>query len=176
MSRIVKVLTDNVTEQRILEAILRHRPYWDSLKMDSGLGGTSILSIGSSSLLRNPEQPVAMVLNADTEKPAEIKKLHNGIKGYMSFSAPEYWHLALAIPKVDAWALADGRFRRAFEETPHSEYDRYNRAIAMKELTEHEPFDVEALRRSNAEFRRLDDFLVASTRTLAGAKAPAVRS
>jgi hypothetical protein len=175
MPKIVKVWTDNLPEQRFLEGILRHRPYWNSLRIDSGLGGTSVLTIGSSSLLRDPEQPVAMVLNAETEKPAELGELRKSIKSYMSFSAADNWHVALAIPKVDDWALADRRIKRAFEETPHLARDRYNRAVAMKKLTEKEPFNVDALRRTNAEFRRLDDFLVRQTQT-AEALAPAVRS
>ena len=168
MTQAIRVWTDNLPEQRFLEAILRHQSYRNAIVVDSGLGGTSILSIGSSALLRHPEQPVAMVLNADTEVPSEVKELRDGIVGYMGYGPRDNWIVALAVPKVDEWALADERIRREFENSQTLRNDRYNQAIAMKKLTEKTPFDVTALRRSCHEFRLLDEFLEQHAESFAG--------
>jgi len=159
MAATILVLTDNVFEQRFLEAILRHQPYREALEFESGLGGTSILTRGSSRLLRDPARPIAMVLNSETEQPGELAEIRESIDGYMSFCSKEYWTAVLAIPRLDAWALADERIRGIFEGRDDLRTDRYNQSVAMSELTDREAFDVEALRRSSEDFRRLDAFL-----------------
>jgi hypothetical protein len=154
VAQTVQVWTDNLPEQRFLEAILRDRRDRGEIRIDSGLGGTSILSIGSSALLRHPDRPIALVLNTDDEDPDE---LHGYINRYMPFLPT--WHAALATPKVDDWAMADDRVKQIFETKPHLKRDRYNRAVEIGKLVEDEPFDVESLRRISEEFRGLEDFL-----------------
>ena len=152
----LKIWTDNVQDQCFLESILRHQSYSDAIEFDNGKGGTSLLSIGSSSILVAPERPIALVMNAGTDDPAEIADLRRIIKGNIPWGT---WVAAIAVPNVDAWALADLRIERIFSDAPYLALGRYKRAVAMKELTKTEPFDVDAIRRINDDFRRLDDFL-----------------
>lgn len=154
MAKLVQVWTVNLPEQRVLEAILRDRILRKEIVIESGLGGTSILSITSSILLREPDQPVALVLNAEGEEPGELHRL---IYRYMP--GLDTWVDALAVPDVDAWAWADPRLAEIFRSRPRLAEDRYHRAAEIGGLTSEVPFDVAALREKEEEFRRLEEFL-----------------
>lgn len=154
MAKLVQVWTEDLPEQRVMEAILRERLDRREISIETGAGGTSILSITSSRLIRDPQQPMALVLDAEGEEPTELHRL---IYRYMP--AVDTWVDAVAVPDVDAWAWADPRLAEVFRSTPGLAGDRYRRAEAIGRLTGEIPFDVAALRETDEEFRRLEEFL-----------------
>ena len=83
------------------------------------------------------------------------------------------WHVALAIPRIDAWALTDDHIREEFDrirQDPRTaatdgsrekiERANYlNLAAQMKSFVQSRPFDLENLKRKSRQCRELCEFI-----------------
>src|SRR5579884_785003 len=150
-----RLIVENLAEKRFAEALLR--PY--RLRIDDALTTSGAVALAELSLLEHPEQPVALLLNAGTEEPERIEELRATVKRILARAAPEGWFVALAIPRLNAWAVTDPRIRRAFEEEEATRSDYFNQAVRIGPLTTRQPFDATALRQANEDFRGLLRFL-----------------
>lgn len=168
----LRLLIENLAEQRIIEGIFRDEVERGLIQVQRCWESSSAISVAQSSLLQRPDEPVALVLNTHIVDPVEIEEEWRGpVLRLLSETATQDWHAAFAIPRLDAWAVADPRIKRAFGEDESKLGPRtyYDRAVRFADLTKREPFDRGALYRSNAEFRGLADFI---QRQLASAHAP----
>jgi hypothetical protein len=111
------------------------------------------------SRLEHPEIPVAVLLNANTEDPSEVEQLRATVKRILARAAPEGWYVAVAVPRLDAWAITDPRIRKDFESWMEGKGNYFHRAVRMPDLTRETPFDPTELLRSTPDLRGLVDFL-----------------
>ena len=158
MSR-VSVWTEDRAEQHFLEAIFAESIASGIVTVRSGLGRSPAISFVQSSLFEHPERPVALVLNTETEDLSEILAQRGTVSRILARASSSGWHLALAIPKLNAWAKIDPRIAAAFEADEATREDYYAQASRIRDLTRRRPFDVEALRAKSREFRKLEDFI-----------------
>src|SRR5688500_7078178 len=98
----VRLITENLPEQRFLEAIfLREVDDLKTVEVDSALTASAATGIAEYALMEHPERPVALVINTDTEDPEEIEEEVRGpVHRILAQITPTGWHVALAIPKV----------------------------------------------------------------------------
>src|SRR4051812_25188647 len=105
----VRILAENLPEQRFLEAIFREELEHDLVEISSWLTSSAVIGIAQRTLLEQPERPVALVLNTNTRDPREIDVQGRTVRRILARITPDGWHVALAIPEVDVWVLADPR-------------------------------------------------------------------
>jgi hypothetical protein len=129
------------------------------IPIDGGHTHSGAISHAEVSLLEHPEQPVAVLLNAGTEDPIAIKETRGAAMRILARAYPENWCVALAIPRLNAWALTDPRIREAFEADEATRKNYYAQAARIGALTKNRPFDDSVLRRDNADYRGLVEFL-----------------
>jgi hypothetical protein len=156
----VRLLVENRPEEKIAEAIFRREVESGLVEVDSGLTTSGTIALAELSLLEHPDRPVALVLNTRTENQEKIAELHETVPRILSRTAPpDRWQVALAVPRLDAWAWVDPRLRAALEarEVLNKDYSRL--ADELVKLTRKHPFDVEALAQASPDFRGLLDFI-----------------
>jgi hypothetical protein len=168
----VRILTNNRAEELFLKAILKPRVDQGQIRVDSYLLSDAAISIARQSLLEHPERPVALVLNADTTDSRKASRDRGSVERILGSAYPLNWFVALVVPKVSAWALADPRIKSDFETGKSTRTNYYEQAVRIGELVKETPFDVDALRRVSPEFRGLEDFI----NRYAGAPKAAVKS
>jgi hypothetical protein len=119
------------------------------------------LTWAQGSLLMHPERPVALVLCSETEDRRAIITMKDAAQRVLASGKPTGWHVAMAVPRLDAWVMVDPRIREAFEadELTRDPQNYYGRSLKIGELTKDKPFDVALLRQESAEFQGLEEFL-----------------
>src|SRR5438132_5984776 len=96
-----RVFVENLPEKRIAEAILgRYHP-----EIVDGFTASAATALAELSLLEHPERPVAVLLNTRTEDPAEIDEVRSALRRILARASPSGWYVALAVPRLDAWAM-----------------------------------------------------------------------
>jgi hypothetical protein len=146
-----------LADKEIAEALLRPYPA-EVIKVGSDSGA---ISKAQASLFHHPERPVAVLISADTEDLSRIeyeRGATNRVVGRYAQCGP--WYVAIAIPRLDAWAMTDPRLREALQPPPGGKLTYPDRAARIKELTQDEPFDATELLRTNADYKGLVDFLL----------------
>ncbi len=161
----VWLLTENLPERRFLEAIFADRRAAGDVAVRDYLVRSAAIGMAKLSLLEQPELPLALVFNTQTEDPIEIEEQRGTLQRILAACALQGWHVALAAPRINAWALADPWIKQQFEDRPETDPRRqdqgmyYNQAIRIGELVQRRPFDVEALKAVSPEFRSLNKFI-----------------
>jgi hypothetical protein len=156
--RKVRTLTDSPAAERVLKAILK--PWVDRKEIHiSYLLGSASIVLARQSLLEHPERPVALVLSADTTNAQKAFEDRASVQRMLGSAYPDNWYVAIVIPKVSAWALADPRIKSEFDAGELSKSSEYQQAIRISELVKEKPFDLDALRKVSPDFRGLEDFL-----------------
>jgi hypothetical protein len=159
----VRLLAENLPDQRFLEAIFRPQIDQGLLKVDSGLTTSGAISIAEFSLLKDPDQPVALVLNTHTSDEEKIADLLGSVRRILSRTVSSNWHVALAIPRLDQWAMKDPAVKAAFDSSPATSKNHnslyVDRAVRMADLVRKKPFDRAILARESVQFRALEEFI-----------------
>lgn len=158
----IRLLVENLPDQRIVEGILKQEIDEHHVHIDRGWDSSTVVSIAEFSLLEHPERPVAVIINTKTSEPAEIEDEFRGpVRRILSRAAPQGWHAAFAVPRLDEWAMADDRIRNEFErvEAQRGDNSYPDRAVRFAALVNQEPFDREALCQSCEEARELFKFI-----------------
>jgi hypothetical protein len=171
----VPLLAENLPQQRYLEAIFRDLISGSRVKIRSGLGRDSALAGAESLILMYPDRHVAVVLEANSGDSEVIREFDRSSRHRLSLTdaSGESWHLALAIPRLDAWALTDGQILHEFnrirqdpasakDERTREAIDRnnyLNLAARINEFTQARPFDLENLKRKSRQCRELCEFI-----------------
>lgn len=155
----VRLLAENLPEHRLLEAIFLDERQRGLVEVSSFLTPDAALGAAELFLLQHPERPVALVLNTGTDHSERIAAQRKVTRRVLSRITPDGWHLALAIPDVDAWVMADSRLRQAFESDETTRRSRYERAVRIGDLARDLPVDHEAIGRAHPEFAALAEFI-----------------
>lgn len=151
----LQVFVENVPEKRIAEALLR--PY--GAEIVDGATSSGAISLAQRSLLDHPERPVAVLLKANTEDEVKVYELRASVRRLLAGVAPEGWVVALAVPRLEAWAMTDPRIAQGLQSYLEGKATAVQRAVRIGELTKKQPFDQTALYQQSADFRALVDFL-----------------
>src|SRR5262249_32795669 len=114
--RSVRVVVETLAEQRILEAILHWQIARQEVEIDSGWTTSGAIARAQAFVLDHLERPVALVLNTHSTDWNQVENLRGTAQRLLSWAGTSNWHVALAIPRMDAWAKADPRIREAFEK------------------------------------------------------------
>jgi hypothetical protein len=191
MQSYVPVVTVNLPQQRYLEAILNEYVRAEKVKIESRLLRDSALAAAESFLLQYPDRHVAIVLETHSTEPDDIMEFDASTRRRVSLADPsgDRWHLALAIPRLDAWALVDDHIRQQVQqagiwqdpETASLQIDRQkiensnylNLASKISSFVQAHPFNLEALKHKSRQCRELCEFI---ERSLTPATVPASAS
>jgi hypothetical protein len=144
-------------DRRFVEVFLR--PYGANI-VDRWLTSAAI-SAAEFSLLQHPEQPVAVLFNPEPvgATPRQTDEFRACVKRILARAHYENWCVAVAYPRLDAWARTDPRIRKDFETYKDGKATYSELAERFVELTRVQPFDLTELLRTNADFRGLVEFL-----------------
>src|SRR4051812_47402304 len=118
MQSYVPSLTVSLPQQRYLEAFFQGLVGAGKVKIDSRMFLDSTLAAVEAFLLRYPDRHIAIVLETNSIEADDIMALDASTRRRLSRTDPsgDRWHLALAIPKLDAWALVDDHIRDAIQQ------------------------------------------------------------
>ncbi len=161
----LRLITENLPEQRFLEAIFRPEIERGAVQVDSALTASAATGIAEYSLLSYPGRPVALVLNAGGRYPLTDEDLEATIR-ILSKASRSDWCFVPADPDVDAWVMADPRVRAGFESDETTRNNLHERAARIGDLARARPIDRAAIGRSHPSFRDLDNFIKQHTSAL----------
>jgi hypothetical protein len=149
------VYVENLPQKRLAEALLR--PY--AVEIVDGLTTSGAIAQAEFLLLRQPERPVALLLESRTEDPVEIGQLREPTQRILARASPDNWHVAVAVPRLSDWVLTDPAIRQDFESRHNGRPTYPDLAVRVAEITRKRPFDETALRQQSPDFRGLVEFL-----------------
>jgi hypothetical protein len=191
MQQYVPLLAVGLPRQRYLEAIFQELVRAGKVKIDSRLFRDSTLAAAEAFLLRYPDRYAAIVLETDSTDLDDIRELDASTRRRLSLTDPsgDRCHLALAIPRLDAWALLDDHIRDGIQQAgiwqdPESAILLKDRqtienanylslAARIGSFVQSHPFDLEALMQKSRQCRELCEFI---ERSLMPATVPASAS
>jgi hypothetical protein len=150
-----RLIVENLPEKRFAEALFPR----DDLQIDDGMTTSGAIALAVFSLLEHPERPVALLLNAGTEEDRAIDELRGTVKRILARAAPEGWYVAIAVPRLDAWAVTDPRIKRDFDSLLDGKATYIDKAVRIGKLVREEPFDPTELLRRSPDFKGLVEFL-----------------
>jgi len=122
---------------------------------------TSSGAIGHArySLLVQPERPVIVLLGTDTENPREIEESRGSIMRLLARCTREGWYVALAVPRLDSWALTDPWIKQNVESSLNGQTAYSDRLALINKLLRTRPFDPTELLKTCPDYKGLLDFL-----------------
>jgi hypothetical protein len=159
----VHLISENLPEQSFLQAIFLEEWRRGLVGFGSYLTPDGALSGAELHLLRNlgrrEKQPIALVLNAGSRPLEVIARKRAAIGRDLSKISRGNWHVTLAIPKVDAWVLADPAVRAGFEADEATRDNRYEQSRRIREIAERRPIDRQLIAASHPEFVELAEYI-----------------
>jgi hypothetical protein len=175
----VPLLAEGHWQQRYLDAIFRDHITADKIKTYSYLGRDAALAVAEAFLIERPGRHVAIVLESNSKDRDVIREFYASTCRRLSWTSPpgDRWHVALAIPRLDAWALVDDHIRQEYEsriiqrvpdgasleERERIERHNYlNLASKMGDLVASHPFDLDVLKQKSRQCRELCEFIESS--------------
>jgi hypothetical protein len=163
----VRLYADSRPTQWFLEAFFPDEVEAGRLRVQHGEGQGDPISMAMTTLLERPGSLVAVVINTDTTDEDRIERELRG-PAFRTLAGAAYkgWHVALAIPRIDAWAVHDPRVKADFESRPETRSDDafWARGLRITELAKAAPIDVDRIARADEEFRGLLEFSRQHTR------------
>src|SRR5262245_49191363 len=105
MSMFPCVYVEGVGSKAFVEAFLRGYP----AEVVDGSTHSGTIAAAQFSLLDHPERPVVALLNADTESPRAVAEIRGAARRLLARANPDNWYVAIAVPRLDAWAMTDPR-------------------------------------------------------------------
>jgi hypothetical protein len=176
MTKPLPLLAEGQLQEYILQAIFHSLIDDQKIRTYSYWTRSSALAIAEAFLFERPrERHVAVVLETGSDDPEKIQEsLEDGSwRLVRSFPSGERWHVALAIPNLEAWALIDDHIRQEYEKirqdpsaasTPEerAKIDRsnyYNLATKIGDWVAVQPFDLEVLKKKSRQVRELCTFI-----------------
>src|SRR5919198_1127059 len=105
--RTIRLLVESASDERIVKAFFRQQVKEGLVATEPCLTTSGAISLAESLLLRGPAQPVALILNTKTKDPREIEELRGTVERILAGCSLRGWYLALAVPRLDAWAATD---------------------------------------------------------------------
>jgi hypothetical protein len=151
---LVQVFVEDLPELRIAGALLRPYP----VKLVDGRTCSNAIGLAKLSLLEEPEQPIALLLDAPGGD-REAEETRAAVMRILGRTAADGWYVAVAVPRLDAWAMTDSRIRQDLESYCDGQADYHERAARIARLTKNQPFDPTGLCRTNPDFKGLIEFI-----------------
>jgi hypothetical protein len=153
----LRVYVETNADKLFAEVLLR--PY--CVEVLSRFYTSAAVIAAETSLLNHPERPVAVVLKPEHpgDTPRQVQEFRECAKRILARAHYENWYVAIADPRLDAWARTDPRIRKDLEAYKDGKATYTELAERFVELTRVQPFDPTELLRTNADFRGLVEFL-----------------
>jgi hypothetical protein len=160
-------------QKRVIRAIFASLIQDRPVELDDSPNDETALSVARSVLWRHPDWSIAIVLETRSEDPQKIRETYVSTCRWLRRSPASGWHLALAIPSLQTWALLDDHVRQEYakihqdpstastpEERAKIELMNFA-ALATKigEWVKEKPFDLETLKRESRQVRELCTFI-----------------
>ena len=169
----VKVIVERQPDRQIAEALLA--PY--AVEIVDGFTMSGAIGTAEYSLLTHPERSVAVLFDSMTTDKVEIaREIRGPTMRILARAYPLNWYVAIAIPRLDAWAQTDPRIAQGLRPVLERTNLYTEIAARIAELTKSKPFDPTELRKVSADFNGLVEFIQKHTSAPAkGADAAARR-
>jgi hypothetical protein len=157
----VTILVEKQADQRFIAGMFRRELDAGEIEIEVCITASGITGTAQRMLLEQPERRVALVPNAKTQDAKTVEEefvapIHRMLAGFPATA----WCLAVAIPRLDAWARADHRVAAAFDEAAAKGRASYkDLSLRFEELTRTTPFDRAAASAAFPEFRALAEFI-----------------
>jgi len=119
MTKPFPLLAEGQLQEYILQAIFRSLIVDQKIRTYSYTNRDSTLAVVEAFLFERPlERHIAVVLETGSNDPEKIQEtLESGSwRLVRSFPSGKRWHVALAIPSLEAWALIDDHIRQEYEK------------------------------------------------------------
>lgn len=158
----VLLLVERDPDQRIAEALFQRQIRDGLVTLESGFTVSGAIGRAEFFLLLRTSlsQTVALLLN-DWTRGDEVKLQDEraSIGRILGRVTHQGWRYAIAVPRLDAWALTDPFIKADFDSNPIPVTDYARCAQRIQELTRTHAFDGSALRATCPDFRNLEEFL-----------------
>jgi hypothetical protein len=154
----VLIFVEKLADQRFIEGMFREELEAGLIQVEPCYSASGVTSAAQRALLDANSEQVVLVLNAETENPAALEEDVRGpIRRLLDPIKKGGWHLAIAAPRLDAWALADGRIAQAFAEAQRGrgQSSYKERSLQFEKLTAEAGFERKAAKRKFADFKSL---------------------
>ena len=160
----IRVITENLKEEKALRAIFRDESGRGLVTVQSFLTSSAALGSAEYSLLTHRGRPVALVVNSDAWSPEEIEEERATIHRILYRASPRDWHVSIAQPNVDAWLMSDPSIRAIFDSDEVTRTSVHDRAVRVAEVAASRPIDREAIARAHPDFAALAEFIATHSR------------
>jgi len=130
-----------------------------AVEIEEALTTSGAISAARYALLMPPERPVIALLGTRTENPTEIEEMRGSARRLLAWAALEGWYVALAVPRLDSWALTDPWIKQHMASFLKSETLYADRLARINDLLKTRPFDPTELLRTCPDYKGLMDFL-----------------
>jgi len=160
-------------QKRVIRAIFASLIHNAPVVVDDSASDDSALSVAETVLWRHPDWNVAVVLETKSEDPQKIRERYESACRRLRRVSTKRWHVALAIPNLQEWALIDEHVRQEYAKihqdpsaaaTPEERakielMNFYALATKIGEWVEEKPFDLETLKRKSRQVCELCTFI-----------------
>jgi hypothetical protein len=157
----IHLFTEKLADRRFMEAIFLEEEARGLVEIEAELTSSGAVTAAMTVLSDHPERLIAVAINADTNDPREVKAIRGSAWRLLAqlTDGDENWHVAVAVPRIDAWILADPRIAQAFQADEATRKSRYAQAEQIGELARQAPLDRAAIGRACPEFAALAEFI-----------------
>lgn len=169
------IFTIGFLQEKYLRAIFGSLIDGQRVGADSFASDDFALVTAESFLWRHPDRHIAIILETWSEDGEKIRETYEAGCHRIRRSVPsrERWHVALAIPSFQKWALIDDHIRQEYEQirqepctasTPEErkkieQSNFYHLAMKIGDWVAEQPFDLESLKRQSRQVRELCTFI-----------------
>jgi hypothetical protein len=157
-ARATHLLVETRPEFLLAEVLFRRQLEGGLATLEECSSPSGAISSGMSYLLTTWD-PVAVLLITRSEDPREVAEVKGATTRMLARCSLDGWVAGFAIPNLEAWALTDPRLKPALDANPPPVSNYVTRAYRLHELAKAQPFDPTNLRRQNADFRRIEEFI-----------------
>jgi hypothetical protein len=142
-------------EKALAEALVR--PY--AAEISSGGTGSGTIAHARYSLLVQQEHPVIVLLGTETENPRQIEESRGSIMRLLARFSLDGWYVALAVPRLDSWAMTDPWIKQHVEASLNGQIAYSDRLALINKLLRTRPFEPTELLKTCPDYKGLLDFL-----------------
>jgi hypothetical protein len=139
----------------LVEALLR--PY--KFEVVESLTSSGAISRARYSLLTQSDHPVIVLIESGTENPRQIEEWRGSGMRLLARCALEGWYFAMAVPRLDSWALTDPWIKQNVEASLNGQTAYSDRLALINKLLRTRPFDPTELLKTSPDYKGLMDFL-----------------
>jgi len=154
---LARIFVENRAEENMVKRLYSDYLKANQISVDMCWFAATALSMAASSLLRFPENPVVVILNAtDREKYDELQESTERI--LTRAASRDKWHVAVVVPDITTWLISDPKFQSAAFQRPLK--DKISISVYFGEWSASgNRINRNAISQANPDFQQLDQFL-----------------